>query len=232
MSKRWALIFFVLAVVAVVAAVGQPWVWLQIALGCSSVAFLVMAAAYLGAGPRVFLKTKGRPHAVSWVWMWPIYLLNGLLFNVVHHLSWEPPYAEVAPGLYLGRRLWNREARRLGACGVLDLTCEFPENRSMRGAERYLCLPVLDNTCPTPEQLREGVRWLAESLQHGPVYVHCAAGHGRSATVVAAYLLAAGVVRTVEEGVAHLKAKRPGVRINRCQRAALDAYVRQTLPEV
>jgi protein-tyrosine phosphatase len=110
---------------------------------------------------------------------------------------------------------------------VLDLTCEFDENRPMRNGGRYLCLPVLDNTSPTPGQLREAVQWLSEALNAGRVYVHCAAGHGRSATVVIAYLLAVGSVSSVDEGIALLKSHRPGVRLNASQQAVLRGCVRR-----
>jgi protein-tyrosine phosphatase len=98
-------------------------------------------------------------------------------------------------------------------------TCCFREQ------EGYYCLPVLDNGCPTQAQLCEGAAWLKENLARGPVYVHCAAGHGRSATVVIAYLLSVGTVRTVEEGFALLRSKRPRVYLNPDQRAGLARFV-------
>jgi protein-tyrosine phosphatase len=51
----------------------------------------------------------------------------------------------------------------------------------------------------------------------GPVYVHCALGHGRTATVVLAYLLATGQVATLREGLARLRTLRPGVGLHRQQ---------------
>lgn len=228
MFLRYGLIFLGMAMAAFVGAYLNSVRWLQIVLACCGVAFLVVAVAYLGLGPGVFLKGRdGRLHPASYLWLWPFFLLNGLIFNVYHRLSGAAAYAEILPGLYLGRRLWEGEARKLGACGVLDLTCELRENRVMRGRERYLCLPVLDNTCPTPEQLRRGAAWLGEALAEGPVYVHCAAGHGRSATLVAAYLLATGRAASVEAAIAMLKARRPGVHINACQRASLERFIQE-----
>jgi hypothetical protein len=215
----------VLAVASVLWAVDASWWPLRIAMVWLSISLLVVGMAYLWQGPCVFLKTRqGSLHPASFLWLWPFYLLNELIFNSYRRLSGEPAYAEVLPGLYLGRRLWRREIRALGRCDVLDLTCEMSENRSMRKSGRYLCLPVLDNGCPTLEQLCEGVAWLTERLPRGPVYVHCAAGHGRSATMVIAYLLSQYVVGSVEEGIAFLKARRPGVRLNTCQRAILEAF--------
>lgn len=230
MFMRYGLMFLVLALGSLAAGYQFEMRWVQVLFACFALAFLVVAAAYLGLGPRVFLKSsRGRLHPASWLWLWPFYLLNGLLFNAYHRLYRRAAYTEIIPGLYLGRRLGAGEARALGACGVLDLTCELGENRVMRNGGRYLCLPVLDNTCPTMEQLVRGVNWLEEALRAGPVYVHCAAGHGRSATLVVAYLLATGQVCSIDEGVRFLKAKRPGVHVNGCQRTTLLEFVRTRL---
>lgn len=97
---------------------------------------------------------------------------------------------------------------------VLDLAGEFPEERSQRELPGYRSLPVLDATAPTEDELRSAVAWIAEAIGAGPVYVHCALGHGRSACVVIAYLLSVGAVDTVAEGVRLLRSLRPGIRLH------------------
>lgn len=44
--------------------------------------------------------------------------------------------------------------------------------------------------------------------------VHCAQGHGRSAVVVAAWLLLKGRAQDPEEALIQIKAARPGVRLH------------------
>lgn len=61
----------------------------------------------------------------------------------------------------------------------------------------YLC-PAAPNT----EQIQEGVDWAQEQLAAGnSVYIHCAHGHGRSATVLACLLIAQGRASIAEEAV-------------------------------
>ncbi|MFM7100239.1 MAG: dual specificity protein phosphatase family protein, partial [Verrucomicrobiota bacterium] len=60
--------------------------------------------------------------------------------------------------------------------------------------------------------------------RQGPVYVHCAAGRGRSALVVAAFLLAEQRVETVGEAVEFLQRIRPEVLLVDGQRARLEEY--------
>src|SRR5262249_39640038 len=84
----------------------------------------------------------------------------------------------------------------------------------------YLCLPTLDNTAPEEGAVREMVAVLAGTTS--AVYIHCAAGHGRSATVAAAVLLARGLASDVKEAEALLRKARPGVRLSPEQRHLLE----------
>lgn len=70
-------------------------------------------------------------------------------------------------------------------------------------------------------QLRAAVTCIEESVKIGPVYVHCALGHGRTATVVLAYLLVTRQAATIREGLARLGALRPGVGLSRQQAKSL-----------
>ncbi|OPX31112.1 MAG: hypothetical protein B1H40_04555 [Candidatus Latescibacteria bacterium 4484_181] len=62
------------------------------------------------------------------------------------------------------------------------------------GIER-LVLPVKDGDVPTPEQVREFLKFTEEQIdQRGkPVLVHCAAGLGRTGLMLALYLVNRGM---------------------------------------
>jgi hypothetical protein len=188
----------------------------------AALSFGLLAAAYAGVGPRLLLKrATGRRAGVGWVLFAPYFLLNAATFGLYRRLSREPASVQVAPNLFFGRRLTPREAEAAGWASVLDLAGEFPASRAV---ERYRSLPVLDATAPTEDELRSAAAWLAEAVGSGPVYVHCALGHGRSACVVIAYLLSVGAVGTVAEGERRLRSLRPGVRLHPPQRRLLRQF--------
>jgi protein-tyrosine phosphatase len=111
--------------------------------------------------------------------------------------------------------------------GLLDLAAEFTEIRPLRKLAGYRSMPVLDATAPTEQELRSAVEWVAATAAEGPVYIHCALGHGRSACVVIAYLLSRGVVGTVVDGVMLLRSMRAGVRLHSSQRRRLRPLERR-----
>jgi protein-tyrosine phosphatase len=70
-------------------------------------------------------------------------------------------------------------------------------------------MPIPDGGVPTPEQFQEFVRFVDEQLRGGnPTAVHCAAGLGRTGTVLAGYLIAEGMA--FETAVTSIRAARPG----------------------
>jgi protein-tyrosine phosphatase len=66
--------------------------------------------------------------------------------------------------------------------------------------------------------------FIGKRLEAGPVYVHCAQGHGRSATFAAAWLLAAGSAKDARDAVEKLRSKRPLVRLTVGQFGALAQF--------
>ena len=92
----------------------------------------------------------------------------------------------------------------------IDLTGEFSEAAAFRSLP-YLNLPILDLTAPTPTQVDAALDFINAHRCAGVVYVHCKIGYSRTAAVVGAWLIDAGVVVTAGEAVAHLRAARPTI---------------------
>jgi hypothetical protein len=204
----------------------QTWNLLVWLLGFNLVVCLLsLVSAYASGRARALLKEPdGRLPLFSWIMFWPYYLHNHLVFAAWRFLTREPPFAEVAPGVYLGRRLRESEAglvAHLEPLAVLDLTAEFGEAPFLRERPEYLCLPVLDMTAPRPKTLERALQFIAAHAGPRTVYVHCALGHGRSAAVVLAWLLRTKQAASFEAGYAALRAQRAGVRLNRAQQQAV-----------
>jgi hypothetical protein len=190
--------------------------------------FTVVSLAYLGAGPR--LLGKQPDGALAW-WSLglnaPFLLLALASMRAVHAALREDPWTEVAPGLFLGRRPTRADAagfRALGVTGVLDLCAELPASRARTGLEAYASVPVLDARAPSLEALTLAVSWIDHQRPHGPVYVHCALGRSRGATVAAAWRLAHRLDPDAAAAERALVQLRPVVELSAEQRATLEAF--------
>jgi hypothetical protein len=204
-----------------------PLGWRAILIGYVALSLGILAVAYAGAGARVLLKREsGRRSILAWPLLGPYLLLNLATFRIYRLLSREPAYVMVAPNLFFGRRLSAGE-RDGGWTSVLDLAGEFAAPPAHRDLSGYRSLPILDATAPTDQELRSAVDWIAEAVRSGPVYVHCALGHGRSACVIIAYLRSTGSIGDVDEGIRYLQSLRPGVRLHPRQ---IQAIRRLDLP--
>lgn len=106
------------------------------------------------------------------------------------------------------------------------LCAEGGADVAMLGAPREhdLHVPVPDMAAPTPEQMEAVVAHVCAQLTAArSVVVHCAAGAGRTGTVLAAVLVARkgwGAERALRE----LRACRPGSVETRAQEAAVAAF--------
>jgi protein-tyrosine phosphatase len=191
-----------------------------------ALSLLLVSGAYLGLGANVFGK---RPDGrLAWYAVLP--LLPFLLgtWGVWHLSRWlrrEDRYNEIVPGIYVGRRVLPGELPPRVKT-IVDLTAEFPEPANVRRGRRYLCMPTLDASVPADAVLKNFLDAVVRSP--GPVYIHCAEGHGRSGMFAAALLCAKGEAKDVGEAIKLLARARPGVRLNRQQRDGVSRVSRDS----
>lgn len=195
---------------------GGAW-WL---LTWPAASLAIAALAYLGLGPRPFGKRDdgrlGWPEALL---LLPFLLFTWSVWHLGRWLGGEDASNEVSPGLWVGRRPFRPELPE-GTTLVVDLTCEFPVHAPIRAEVDVVCHPTLDGTAPAAAGLEGVLQRILSALEAGGrVYVHCAAGHGRSATVAALVLLRRGLAADVDAAEALLRVRRPRIRLNRGQRA-------------
>ena len=191
-------------------------------LAWSGASFIAVALAYVRQRPEIFGK---RPDGTLTPWhvvlLWPYLLFTWVAWFLGSRLSREAAGHLIAPGLWLGRRAFGREIPP-DVSLIVDLTAEMPEPASARRGRTYLCLPTLDGSVPDRAKLRTLVETI--TAWPGGVYVHCALGRGRSALVVAAVLLARGVVPDFAGASQMLKKARPSVWMNAAQRAYMGRW--------
>ncbi len=73
---------------------------------------------------------------------------------------------------------------------------------------------MLDLKIAPPEQIALAIAFIEEQIAKGStVYVHCKAGVGRSASVVAAYLIKSGKIASVDKAIEFLLEKRPQIAL-------------------
>jgi diacylglycerol kinase (ATP) len=202
----------------------------MIVLADVGIAFIGVGLAFMLKTPGMFMKAdNGQLSFLSYLIFWPYLTVNYAFLRLYRFLSQENPIDEILPGLYLGRKLCHADKGRftqVNINAVVDVTSEWSEARFILKNYAYLCVPVLDMCAPTRQQLHEAVAWIKAQLKHGGVFVHCAAGHGRSATIVAAYLLHTKKVTRVQEAIDFIKNKRPKISLVQRQLAVLQEYIR------
>lgn len=104
-----------------------------------------------------------------------------------------------------------------------DIDLEEERQEQTPGVDTYLWLPVKDHFPPTQEQLDTGIATIDSLVKNQKkVYIHCRNGHGRSPTLVAAYLIAQGM--EVQDVIATIKSKRGEIHIRDSQLEALQKF--------
>lgn len=192
--------------------------------------FFLLSFAYQRGSIKIFGKqADGKMSLVSIVLLLPALLFLWVVWHVRRSILKEEYSHEIIPGLWLGGRVLTGELPD-NISLIVDLTAEFIEPQDVIAQKTYICLPTLDGSVPSDEKLLEIVEKICS--WQGNVYLHCALGRGRSATVAAGILLAKGMVNDVDRAKTLLQSIRPGVDFSSTQRQSLERLKKQLLNEV
>ena len=145
--------------------------------------------------------------------------------NHTHHPQFD--LSQITEFIFLGTNLCCLTRSHIQILLDLGVTAEIDLERERQDTapdvEVYLWLPVPDKDAPTMDEFAAGVSLMDEMSKRGKkVYVHCQYGHGRSPTLVAAYLISQG--KTVTEAVDTIKVARQEIHLEDVQLKALEKY--------
>ena len=191
------------ALCALVGAYAGGWgLWLL----WPAAALALVAALYAQGEAWRFGKRDGRMDPFA-QWLLAPYIgaawLNSRWWTRRH-----PEPSEVVPGVRLSRLASAAELARHRPQALVDLCAELPLSA---GRIPVYAVPMLDLLAPEPEQIERGVAALTAARAHGDTLVFCALGYSRSASIVAAWLVADGRAASIDEAAAIIARARPGI---------------------
>ncbi len=116
------------------------------------------------------------------------------------------------------------ELRAYGIGAIVSMTETPIDQMSVEElGMRYSHIPVIDLTAPSVPQMLDALTAIDEAHAEGrAVLVHCAAGQGRSATILCSWLIRQGA--TADDAVAHLRTVCDRAVENDAQLACLASF--------
>lgn len=190
----------------------------------TGISFIILGAAYGGLGAKVFgKKSNGTLNKGCLFILLPYLLLTWILWHIQRLITKEDCCNEIAPGIWLGRRAFVNELPH-DISLIIDLTAEFSESPNVISGKTYICIPTLDTSVPDELVFKQLIHTIC--AWQGNVYIHCALGHGRSATVAAGVLLAKGLVSNLNQAEKLLLTARPKIKFSSAQKNMLKKFQR------
>ncbi|MDE1766812.1 MAG: dual specificity protein phosphatase family protein [Thaumarchaeota archaeon] len=113
--------------------------------------------------------------------------------------------------------------QKQGVKSIITMT-EHPLPESWVRGIKYLHVPTEDFSAPDMAQIDQAVEFIHERLQNEePVMVHCAAGIGRTGTILACYLVKYHK-SSAKDAIEKVRKERPGSIQSESQEIAIGLY--------
>ena len=139
-------------------------------------------------------------------------------------------FSEITPQLWLGGApTYKRDYEAIvqyGITAVLNVRAERADETTFydRHGISHVQYKVPDIVVPDEATITEAVNWIKARIDEGRVVlIHCAKGRGRSATLLAAYLMREQEM-TFDEANTLMKSNRPLTKLESRHRRVLEAW--------
>lgn len=220
---KYAVLYFLLSICLIsIGLYVKVFGWLLIWFGCNCI---IVGLAYVVANPKIFGKqANGRIASWTLCLLLPYLLITWAFWEIKRIILREECCHKIASGIWLGRRAFADELPE-NISLIIDLTAEFIEPNNVVAGKTYICVPTLDASVPPDEKFIELIETI--SSWQGNVYLHCALGHGRAATLAAGTLFAKGLVDDMIEAEKVLKQIRPSVSFSKVQKQLLNRVMKR-----
>jgi len=214
--RRWRLAaYYALGAVlsaSIAARVGGAALWLL----WMTVALALVALNYACVGGAGFQKRDGKLSPAARALFAPY--LAGAAINAWAWTRSRPFADHVADDVWIGCVPSRGDLTRGRFAALVDLTCELAVDA---GGRAYSNVPMLDLASSERASLLAAVEQIEQRRAAGRVLVCCALGYSRSATAVAAWLLASGRAVDADAAIARVRAARSSIVLGDAQRAII-----------
>lgn len=145
---------------------------------------------------------------------------------MIHPKIEKLEYQYITKGIYIGsnhccQTHFDSELLKNGI--EVDISLEEVRIDAPFGIKFYIWLPVKKGMAPSNDQLQFGITVLEKFIAlKKKVYIHCQNGHGRTSTLLAAYLIYKG--KTLKAATGFIKSKRSSVHFNKIQLKSLRDF--------
>lgn len=183
---------------------------------------VLVALIYFARAPQALGKRRAAGTFPLWaraIWL-PYFAIAALVVAYIRVRTVESAADEVATGIFVGRVPPKGDVPP-GVTLVIDLCAEFAAARRSADTTAYLAIPTLDGCAPHAADASAAILL---ARQHPKVLVHCAAGHGRSATVAVLIALDRGLFVDGDDAIRAFQCVRRGVAPTSEQRALIADY--------
>lgn len=140
-------------------------------------------------------------------------------------------FSQITPQLWLGGApTYRRDYTQLvdlGITAVLNIRAERPDDVAFyeRHGITHIQFFIPDVTVPDAETITAGADWIKSQVDDGrTVLVHCAKGRGRSATLLAGYLMREQGL-TFDQANALMKSQRPLTKLESKHQRVLETWL-------